>query len=185
MASFEIVADGDLTIHLTKSEDSELPSDDIATSASIKVNRSVLVENSKYFSRLLSGGFKEEKQSTVTLYDDRVRAMLIWFKRFHDVDLTDTYDISHHEIWYLIAAADKYNFEVKHLKGWFTEWHRRTAVDQIDSRKLLYPCWIFDHALGFQRVTIDLVYNSPKGIYEVNPTKLHMLHVRPLITREF
>ena len=55
------------------------------------------------------------------LQDDRIRAMLIWFKRLHNVDLTETYEFSHHEIWYLMAAADKYNLDIKQLKGWFTE----------------------------------------------------------------
>ena len=191
-SSFEIVPDGDLIIHLVKSEGSEASDDedlsdppDIATSATLKVNRAILIKNSTYFSRLLAGGFKEEQQSTVTLRDDRVQAMLIWLKHFHDVDLADTFHVSHHEIWYLVAAADKYDFEVKHLKGWFAEWYRRAKLDRIDSKELLFPFWIFDHARGFQRVTTDLVYNSPKGIYEVNPTRLHRLHVRPLIMRKF
>lgn len=204
MASyFEIVPDGDLTIHLVESESSEPSSDDEdeidqvqsssktlehpdnEASVTFSVNRSVLIKNSKYFSRLLAGGFKEEKQSTVTLHDDRITAISIWLKCLHDVDLTDIYDVSHHEIWYLVATADKYNFEVKRLKGWFAEWYRHAKLDQIDSNELLFPCWIFDHAKGFQRVTTNLVYNSPKGIYEENPTRLHTLHVRPLIIREF
>jgi hypothetical protein len=191
----EITPDSDLTICLEWAEhDDEEPNipnnnddehADLPKPAEFKVKRAVLVENSKVFARLLSGGFKEENDKMVTLHDDRVRALLIWFRFLHDVDLEETYQVSHHEMWYLVEVADKYDLDIKLLRPWFAKWYQQPPVKDIDCEEMIYPCWVFDHAVGFQRVTKYLVYNATRAVVERNPTTVSRLRVRPLITRKY
>jgi hypothetical protein len=70
---------------------------DLLMSAEFKVKRFVLIRSSSYFRRLLSGGFEEEKENTVSLKDDRVRGMMIWLVFLHDADLDQTYRFSHQD----------------------------------------------------------------------------------------
>lgn len=191
----EITPDSDLMIRLECAEhdDEQLnirnnnndEHADLPKPTEFKVKRAVLVKSSKVFARLLSGGFKEENDKKVTLHDDRVRAMLIWFRFLHDVDLEETYQVSHHEVWYLVEVADKYDLDIKLLRPWFAKWYKQTPVNDIDSEEMIYPCWVFDHAVGFQRVTKYLVYNATRVVWEQNPTTVSRLRVRPLITRKY
>lgn len=198
----EIVRDFDLTVRLELSEDEDGPEDDgeegnqvivgneeenldLPMPAEFKVKRDVLRKSSKFFSRLLTGGFKEEKDVVVILHDDRARAMLIWFLFLHGADLEETYQVSDIETWYLIEAADKYDLDIKLLQPWFVRWYEQTPPHNLRSEKFFYPYWIFDHAQGFQRATKYLVYNAKRCVIEFKPHPGYHLRVRPLIVRKY
>ncbi len=46
-----------------------------------------------------------------------------------------------------------------------------------EMRLLLYPCFIFDHAVGFALLTKNLVYNISNHLTELNPTENRSLHL--------
>lgn len=120
----------------------------------------------------------------VTLKDDRVRAMLIRFLVLHDADVRETYRSSHHEAWYVIELADKDNLDIKLLQPWFHSWHENAPLDTIKSEEICYPCWVFNHAKGFQRATKYLVYNAKSYVVEWKPYTDFHLRLRPLIVRK-
>ena len=150
-----------------------------------QVCRQILVNNSPVFKQLLTSNFAEAKQSTVTLEEDAVDAMEIWFRVMHDNINANTYDVPLSEMWHLVAAADKYDLNIHDLNDWFAEWYLRNSSTGWDTCQLLYPCYRFDHAVGFAKATKILAYNSFGHIVEFNPTEHYQLHLPSRIIREF
>jgi hypothetical protein len=142
--------------------------------------------------------------SEIRLDGDNIAAIQIWLIYLHIAsDTTDT-DISPpmkqalaikkttiHTIWSLIVVADKYDFKVSLLRGFFKQWYESTVdfADEEDpndacdsARQLALPCWIFDHAEGFAEVTKWLAYHSHGHIKEKRPDgfKFEHMHLAPL-----
>lgn len=154
-------------------------------SQDFQVCRQVLVDNSLVFKQLLTSTFAESTQSTVTLKEDAVDTMEIWFRVLHNTVVASTYDVPLSEIWNLVAAADKYDLNIRDLNRWFAEWLKENLSSKHwDAHQLLYPCYRFDHAVGFARETKFLAYNSTGHIMESNPTKHYELHLPSRIIRK-
>ena len=149
-----------------------------------RVCRQILVNNSPVFKRLLTSNFAEATQSAVTLEEDAVDAMEIWFRVMHDKINANTYNVPLSEMWHLVAAADKYDLGIHDLNDWFAEWYLRNSSTCWDTCQLLYPCYRFDHADGFAQATKILAYNSFGHIVEFNPTEHYELHLPSRIIRE-
>ena len=149
-----------------------------------RVSRQILVNNSLVFKRLLTSNFAEATQSSVTLQEDSVDAMEIWFRVMHNNIKTKTYDVSLSEMWHLVAAADKYDLNIHDLEDWYAAWYLRNSHMGWDTCQLLYPCYRFDHADGFAQATKSLVYKSFGQIVECNPTQHYELHLPSRIIRE-
>ena len=58
------------------------------------------------------------------------------------------------------------------------------ALDILEQRQLLFPCYHFDHAEGFARATRFLVYHVSGHIQEDNPIEHDELHLPVFTTRE-
>lgn len=154
------------------------------------VSREVLVKSSQYFTILLcSTKYGEANKDFITLHDNRVASMAIWFRVLHGIE--PDYDVELDEMWHLAAACDKYHFEITKLKDWFAKWYQKQPIEHWlrkqapNPRSLLYPCWVFDHPLGFIRVTKFLAYNCTGHITEHNPTKFYNPHLLPRVIRKF
>lgn len=148
-----------------------------------QVCRQVLVHSSFVFKQLLSTTFAEASQSTVTLKEDGVDTMEIWFRVMHNTITESTYDVPLSEMWNLVAAADKYDLNIHDLNEWFAKWHKKNS-STYDTHQLLYPCYRFDHALGFAQATKGLAYNNTGHITESNPTKHFELHLPSRIIQQ-
>lgn len=161
------------------------------------VSREVLVKSSQYFTVLLcSSKYGEANKDSITLHDSSVASMAIWFRVLHGAE--PDYDVKLDEMWHLVAACDKYQFEITKLRVWFAKWYRKQPIEHWlklsmnkalhnqapDPRSLLYPCWIFDHAKGFMRITKFLAYSCTGHIVECNPTKFYNFHLPPRVIRK-
>ena len=91
----------------------------------------------------------------------------------HEDALGHLHEMPRMEVWHVIRAGDKYIFNLKDTRPWFYKWYDRNVKEQEPdseiARELAFPCWVFDHAVGFAHVTEWLVYNFPGHITEHNP----------------
>lgn len=149
-----------------------------------QVSRQILVKSSLVFKQLLTSNFAEATQSTITLNEDVVDTMEIWFRVMHNTIEESTYDVPLSEMWHLVAAADKYDLNIHDLNAWFADWYAKNSSACLNTRELLYPCYRFDHAEGFAQATKILVYNNLGHIMEFNPTIHYELHLPSRIIRE-
>ena len=189
---------GDLTVTIIEYEDQPIRPHNQAYSSQEPVHeeriirktedflvcRQTIVDSSSYFKVQLATTFAEARQSTVTQKEDVVTAMEIWFRAVHNAIIESTYDVPLSEMWNLIAAADKYEWDIRKLNDWFAQWHKKNFKADLDTRQLVYPCYRFDHAVGFAQATKALAYNSLGHIEEFNPTKHYQFHLPPRIIRE-
>ena len=110
--------------------------------------------------------------------------MEIWFRALHDTITDGTYTVPLDEMWHLAAACDKYGFDIKILRDWFADWLQLQNTEELEPSKLLYPCWVFDHAKGFAAATRHLAYSAVGHITESNPTKHFELHLPSRVIRK-
>jgi hypothetical protein len=85
------------------------------------------------------------------------------------------WDISLLGVWYAIYYWDLHqDKEIKeHLREWFDNWYD-TSMAGVDmsiyiARALAYPCYLFDHAVGYAKVTKYLAYNHIGHVKERPP----------------
>lgn len=193
-------SNGDLTIEIIEyDEDIETGNGErsILKKADFLVSREVLVKSSQYFTVLLSSTrYGEAKKDFITLHDNRVTSMAIWFRVLHGIE--PDYDVDLDEMWHLAAVGDKYQFEITKLRAWFANWYLKQPIERWlklpkskgrldqdpDPRSLLYPCWVFDNPKGFLRVTKFLAYHLTGHITEHNPTEFRTLHLPPRVIRK-
>jgi len=112
-------------------------------------------------------------------------AIEICFRALHDSVPNFTYSAKPEMLYELIAAANALKIDIKRFSPWFREWlfHRKNEKISVDmARQLLYPCFAFDHAEGFQRATSYLAYNLPSRICELNTTRHRHLELPRRVT---
>ena len=146
-----------------------------------------LVDSSTYFKSMFFKGslpsalnlergvFAETGQRTVRLEDTHVKSMEIWLNAIHKPNYQGTLDVPLSTMWHLVKEGDKYDLDNGLLKPWFMEWvSKYTCRFSFEMcPMLLYPCWIFDHAKEFARVTKALAYQTTGHVNEGNPTRLY------------
>ncbi|KAF2677236.1 hypothetical protein K458DRAFT_378687 [Lentithecium fluviatile CBS 122367] len=117
--------------------------------------------------------------------------VLVWFAHLHKLSeqrMTQLrlYEVSITGVWHAIRLWKYHEKEadVKALQLWFNKWYDTTGVRDldIDSAKFLaLPCQIFNHAVGFARVTKFLAYNHIGHVKERQPKgfKAKFMHIAP------
>lgn len=87
------------------------------------VSRETLIQISPYFKVLLrTDRFKEAHKDMIELQDDSVKSMEIWFRTLHGVKAI--YEADLEEMWHLVAAGNKYPFDITKLRAWFATWYQ-------------------------------------------------------------
>ena len=159
------------------------------TLAIFRINKARLIESGAYFKYMLSKPWQEAIKPEITLEGDTALSIEIWFRLFHE-NLSDLPldAVSIRELWHAVNACDKYEFDRKALTGWFGGWFQQNREDiRGDNelmRKLLFPCYAFDYAPGFQLLSKSLVYGYPFHITEINPTEVSSMHLPPRVIRK-
>lgn len=165
----------------------------IAKCVLMKVEREKLLE-AEYFRAMFGHGrWLESASHRVTLEEDNCTGMEVLLRSLHgtlkDMPLDS---VTVPGTWHVIMSCDKYNVDQKSLSSWFETWwkHESQKEDTKDyytefSRKMMYPCFVFDYAHGFQSATKELVYESVGHITEKNPTDIGRMHLPPRIIREY
>ena len=201
MATTIIDKDGNLTVEVIeydhRSQDGH-GNPLVAQKQQFRVRMEVLIEHSMILAAMLRSSLCTKAQKDfITLDDDSVASMDIWFRVLHKHD--PNYDVPLQEMWLLVATCDKYKSDLNMLKPWFAGWYQEHNIEQyyanwnesryntvpLTPRSLLYPCWIFDHAIGFMRATRFLCYRSTGHITEFNPTNHDKLRLESRVIREF
>lgn len=154
-----------------------------------KVCRSTLMDHSSHFRNMLSPGrFAEGEKTVVTLEDDHITSMEILFRVIHDISLESTLKTSVRDVWFLLAAIDKYDVDMSKFKVWFETWYKSKKLDLSDTSiaaSILYPCYAFSHAPAFGAATRALTYRAVGHIVEKNPSPHRELHLPSRVIREF
>ena len=214
MATIIIDEDWDLTVEVTEYDKKARDGHGnklVAQKQQFRVRTGVLTEHSTTLAAKVRPSHPTEAQKEfITLYDDSVASMDVWFRILHQSDLN--YDVPLEEMWRLVAACDKYRFKLSMLKPWFATWYQTHDINQyyrnwdisrhrvnqyyanwdissnntvrLTPRSLLYPCWVFDHSQGFMRATRFLCYESVGHITECNPTDHDNLRLENRIIRK-
>ena len=189
MAVTVIDENGDLTVEVIEYDD-ELENGNgdrpVKRTQQFRVSKAVLSKNSTVFvAMFVPSHWRESQVESVKIEEDSVASMNIWLRILHGTDPDHCVPLE--EMWRLVAACDKYHFNLNLLKPWFAEWYKKYdrnqcyrnwafnddrchRIDRLNPRSLLYPCYIFDHADGFMEATSFLCYNSVGHITEYNPT---------------
>ncbi|RHZ63233.1 uncharacterized protein CDV56_107643 [Aspergillus thermomutatus] len=95
----------------------------LVRTASVKVQKGILVERSQYFRAMFDGRWGPKKDSVI-LNEDTVRSMELWLREFHSTtDALPKQTISVEEVWHTIMAGDKYGSDLRELKSWFVAWY--------------------------------------------------------------
>lgn len=78
-----------------------------------------------------------------------------------------------------------YDFDIELLYPWFKQWYAEYEEPEFGFRQLLYPCWQYNHAVGFMVAAREAVYNSVGHITETNPTKHYEHHLPNRVIRRY
>lgn len=162
------------------------------------VSKEILIKNSTISAKKFVPPHRRvSRMEMVRLDEGSIASMNIWLRILHGTD-PDHY-VPLEEMWRLVAACDKYHFNLTLLKPWFAEWYKKYdnkqyyrnwaskddhRIVRLDPRALLYPCYIFDHAEGFMEATRFLSYNAVGHITEYNPTTHHNLRLPSRVIRK-
>lgn len=103
------------------------------------------------------------------------------------MDQLGLYSISVLGVWFALAYVERelQGSAKDALKSWFERWYttsmKKTELDVVSARGLALPCQLFDHAVGFARVTKWLAYNHIGHVKEIPPKgfKGRDLHLPP------
>ncbi|KAK2799347.1 hypothetical protein FQN50_008506 [Emmonsiellopsis sp. PD_5] len=150
-----------------------------------RVEKAKIIEQSdRYFRRMFSPNsrWRESTQDQVTLEEDSVTAMEVWLRVFHaqlpDMSLES---VTIADLWKIIMAGEKYQFDRKMLSGWFRSWWTAKSEEILEDikecRMMFFPAYCFNHAAAFQVLTETLAYEFGGHITECNPTSLHHMHL--------
>lgn len=193
----DISPDGDRLIKVNEYEDSDNVNSDnepvLKRTGTFKVTSKILVEESTYFSGMFRTEWRESS-TEIVLKHDKAKAMEALLQFMHGVTVAvDSLSIP--DVWHLIKTADKYLFPLEKMAVWFMKWfghqlEKKSAGDYQTleecefERQLLFPCWAFDYATGFQYLTRHLAYNMGGHITESNPTRLRETHLPPRVIQQ-
>ncbi|CAG5181843.1 uncharacterized protein ALTATR162_LOCUS9863 [Alternaria atra] len=124
---------------------------------------------------LTFGGDAESKND-----GENKEGTLIWLTQLHELseqrsDELGLFDISLVGVWHAISMWNAHqdgNIKEK-LVEWFNKWYEKNMAKANltvpIAQALAYPCYIFDHAVGYARVTRYLAYEHVGHVKERPP----------------
>ncbi|KAF7590359.1 hypothetical protein BBP40_002962 [Aspergillus hancockii] len=134
-----------------------------------------LPRTSEYFRTMLRGRWAEPSADVVTLHDDKLPGIEIWLRHIHSkLDVVPGSEVSIADVWHVIVTGDKYQFDLRGLQAWFN----------LFAAQMVFPCWAFDYARGFQNITKALAYHASGQIEGINLTEMRNAHLPPRIIQQ-
>jgi hypothetical protein len=172
--------DSDLTITIigAAGEDGIKHMTDLLVSSEARKKSSyvkALLEKSEDKDELTLGGEPKSKEDGYNK-----EGTLVWLAHLHTLpqermDELGLFDVSLIGVWHAISAWDLHmDSKIKENLGpWFNDWYERN-MSKVDltvptAQALAYPCYVFDHAIGYTRVTKYLAYNHVGHVKERPP----------------
>ena len=134
-----------------------------------------LLDDSDDKSELTFGGDATSKHD-----DKNKEAAIVWLANLHELpeqrlDELRLFDVSLLGVWEVIALWDSHHDgDIKeHLGDWSNKWYERNMVKANltvpIAQALAYPCYMFNHAIGYARVTKYLAYEHVGHVKERPP----------------
>lgn len=134
-----------------------------------------LLDDSDDKSELTFGGDATSKHD-----DKNKEAAIVWLANLHELseqrlDELRLFDVSLLGVWEVIALWDSHHDgDIKeHLGDWFNKWYERNMVKANltvpIAQALAYPCYMFNYAIGYARVTKYLAYEHVGHVKERPP----------------
>ncbi|KAL1797251.1 hypothetical protein ACET3X_003857 [Alternaria dauci] len=134
-----------------------------------------LLEASDDKSELTFGGDAKPENN-----DENKEATMVWLANLHELseqrlDELRLFEVSLVGVWDVIALwYSHHDGDIKdHLGDWFSKWYERNMakvnLTVPTAQALAYPCYIFNHAIGYARVTKYLAYEHVGHIKERPP----------------
>ncbi|KAL8687826.1 MAG: hypothetical protein Q9218_006106 [Villophora microphyllina] len=145
-----------------------------------QISKDVARQHSKVLGRLINRHYEQMQENKrfepFTLKGDTITSMEILLRSIHGVLGDMDRNVFLEQMWHLTAAADKYAIDIdESLTDWFEDWYLAqqdvNAAIPGQAQKLLFPCWRFNHAEGFQEASHTVIYGSQGPVMERNPTK--------------
>jgi len=126
---------------------------------------------------LWNGGRREEAaRGTVGMEVDTVISVEVCLRALHNCMTKEMYAVPVEEVWEVIQYCEYRRIDISKPKAWFDKWLDVRDIKKIkivgidEMRKLLFPCYVFDHAKGFAFLTKSLAYQLSDHVTEINPT---------------
>lgn len=154
----------------------------------MRVSRKVMSDNSLYFKKMLTKDWSEALQTVIDLESTQPGTAELWFRAYHGngeisgvlfkPPIVAIWDVIQYAGFLQCAPISEVDFTK--LQSWFAkvlEIKNPKEVGLDDIRKLLYPCYVFNHAHGFATMTRRLAYEVADHITESNPTEHRFLHL--------
>ena len=150
---------------------------------------------SKFLAKMLkpSGKFMEANQKMINIEEQFHRAVEPFLREAHDNHDHDVEGIDLTMVWMVIHTADYFGFDLDALKTWFHRWYfmkgqylvgsKDSDSDLRPTRQMLYPAFVFDHAMAFNTATRYLVYHADGHITESTPVLQSKFHLPSVIIR--
>lgn len=142
-----------------------------------KCSKANLVKSADYF----AAHWRYHQNKDNILFDGETHlSMEVWLASFHGTVPDRLRNISITEIWHVIDAGERYKFPLtKLLKDFFDAWYNINATNLTEelAGQLALPCFVFDNAKGFSKVTSWMIYNFPGHITENRPMKIKYEHI--------
>ncbi|KAL5404395.1 hypothetical protein PMIN06_008958 [Paraphaeosphaeria minitans] len=188
-----VIADGDGTMTITLLSPVE---DSVRHVTEVQVSSSVCLKSSYLRTIInvakdptditLGGGLKGQSDGI------HKEGALVWLAHLHSLSSERMMELALNKVsvvavWEAIQLwvhLEKRN-DIKDLQGWFNELYdttfSRMDLDVYIAGLLVFPCQVFDHAVGFARMTKHLAYNHQGAIKEQRPKgiKLKTHHLAP------
>ncbi|OCL05664.1 hypothetical protein AOQ84DRAFT_390725 [Glonium stellatum] len=158
-----------------------------------KVFSERLTSHSTFFMTELSHRHPKQAPPTFVLEGDNSSiAIELWFIILHREDVSKLPEhllvMPLKEVWNVVGVGAKFNIcyqSLDVLRPWFAKWYERNCRNATLTRELTqqlaFPCFVFNHAEGFMKVTKWLAYNCSGHIIEKNPTEHRGLHLEPRV----
>lgn len=174
-----IVNHGDFVIRLTPVtkplvESSVNKSAGRSRAFEFRVSRGVLISHSAFFQDM----FRVQPTLTIVSIENNgiSRGLEVWLRAIHNGagNIPSSLSAHHSEgVWNAIAVGQQFGFAPQHatfLKPWFLA-HYHKVLDNgpglapMVARSLSFPCFFFDHAEGFMKLTKYLAYNTNTSLF--------------------
>ncbi|THW23788.1 hypothetical protein D6D23_05490 [Aureobasidium pullulans] len=159
------------------------------------VNVHVIRRNSEVLRAQMTDGSSKAGQNFLLLEEHKAPAVQVILCALHSKyddwsnsecgkSITrETLHLPVRNLWDVIFSARKLKIEKFRLDAWFELWYEQNAA-KTDTKFLLYPCYMFNHAKGFAAATKEMVYDH-KRVVEFSVEQHSNLHLPPRVVRRW
>lgn len=152
--------------------------------AAFKVSRKTLIANSRRFKTLLIAALVQKNPKAVDIPCETIRSFELMFRILHGTMTEEMSSLGINEFWEALKLCEDWEIVNFNLDDWYKTWNVRRYLktcNMDELRQLLYPLREFNDPESFAYATKTLVYEYPRNITEMNPTKHREMQLEPRV----